>query len=126
MSSESGEMYRRHILEHYKNPRNFGAVEDPDLDHEGENPTCGDEIRVTARLDDGVIEDVRFEGHGCAISQAAASMLTEDLKGEHLGTVEDMEKDDVLDMLGIPVSPVRVKCAVLALVTLKGGLEDGA
>lgn len=126
MSSESGEMYRRHILEHYKNPRNFGAVEDPDLDEEGANPTCGDELRVTARIEDGRIADVRFEGHGCAISQAAASMLTEELVGEPLETVEGMEKDDVLDMLGIPVSPVRVKCAVLALVTLKGGVDGGS
>jgi nitrogen fixation NifU-like protein len=118
-------MYRRHILEHYKNPRNFGAVDEPDIDEDGENPTCGDELRVTAALEDGRIDAVKFEGHGCAISQAAASMLTEELQGEPVERAEGMGEDDVLDMLGIPVSPVRVKCAVLALVTLKGGLEDG-
>ncbi len=122
--SEGGGMYRKHILDHYRNPRNFGVLEPADVDREGENPTCGDEIRVTARVAGDQVEEVRFHGKGCAISQAGASMLTEELTGASLDEVRAFTKQDLLDLLGIPVSPVREKCAALALVTLKAGLED--
>ncbi|WP_181691032.1 iron-sulfur cluster assembly scaffold protein [Natronomonas sp. LN261] len=110
------DMYRQQILDHYKNPRNYGELEDPDIEHVGENPMCGDTIKMFVELaDDGdTIERVRFVGDGCAISQASASMLSGELHGKSLETVEAMDRDDVADMLGVELSPMRIKCAVLA------------
>ncbi|MFB6161067.1 MAG: iron-sulfur cluster assembly scaffold protein [Haloferacaceae archaeon] len=110
------DMYRQQILDHYRNPRNYGEMEDPTFSHVGENPSCGDTIRMDVRLaDDGeTIEAVSFSGEGCAISQASASMLTAELVGTTLGELEAMDRDDVLDLLGVDVSPMRIKCAVLA------------
>jgi nitrogen fixation NifU-like protein len=109
-------MYRQQILDHYRNPRNYGELDDATFSHVGENPSCGDTIRVDVRLaDDGeTIERVAFSGDGCAISQASASMLTSELLGKSLDDLEAMDRDDVLDMLGVDVSPMRIKCAVLA------------
>ena len=116
------DLYRQNILEHYQNPRNFGTLEHPDISAEDSNPLCGDEIRIDLQVKDGVIEDVRFSGKGCSISRAAASMLTEEIRGKTLEEVKRIGKDDVLEMLGIELGPVRLKCALLALKTLKVGV----
>jgi nitrogen fixation NifU-like protein len=110
------DMYRQQILDHYRNPRNSGELDDATFTHAGENPSCGDTIRMDVRLaDDGeTIERVSFSGDGCAISQAAASMLTERLPGTTLAELDDMDTDDVVEMLGVDISPMRIKCAVLA------------
>ncbi len=109
------------ILDHYENPRNKGVLDDPDISHEEDNPVCGDHIRVDLKVDDGIITDVRFSGRGCSISQASASMLTEEIKGKPLDEVKHWGKEKVLDMLGIPIGPVRMKCALLSLKVLKAG-----
>ena len=116
------DLYRQNILDHYQNPRNFGTLEHPDISAEDSNPLCGDEIRIDLQVKDGVIEDVRFSGKGCSISRAAASMLTEEIRGKTLEEVKRIGKDDVLEMLGIELGPVRLKCALLALKTLKVGV----
>ena len=116
------DLYRQNILEHYQNPRNFGTLEHPDISAEDSNPLCGDEIRIDLLVKGGVIEDVRFSGKGCSISRAAASMLTEEIRGKTLEEVKRIGKDDVLEMLGIELGPVRLKCALLALKTLKVGV----
>jgi nitrogen fixation NifU-like protein len=116
------DMYRQQILDHYKNPRNYGELEDATFEHVGENPMCGDTIKLFVRLDDDdVIEGVSFVGDGCAISQASASMLTGTLKGMTLDEVEELDRDDVLDMLGVEVTPMRIKCAVLAEKVIQDG-----
>jgi nitrogen fixation NifU-like protein len=115
------QFYREYILDHYKNPRNFGRLDNPDISHEEENPLCGDVVGIDLRVQDGSIEDVRFHGRGCAISQASASLLTERLKGMRLDDAKHIDKDDVLDELGIEISPARIKCALLSLKVLKAG-----
>ena len=109
-------MYRQQILDHYKNPRNYGEMDDPTFEHVGENPMCGDTIKLFVKLadDDETVEAVSFIGDGCAISQASASMLSTELRGKSLPEIREMDRDDVIEMLGIEVSPMRVKCAVLA------------
>jgi nitrogen fixation NifU-like protein len=116
-------MYRQQILDHYKNPRNYGELEDPDIEHVGENPMCGDTIKMFVQLDeDETIERVRFVGDGCAISQASASMLSGELQGMSLDAVEAMDRDDIVDMLGVELSPMRIKCAVLAEKVAQDGI----
>ena len=110
------------LLDHYKDPRNFGHLESPDVVCEEGNPSCGDQIRLEIKLKGDVIEDVRFSGKGCAISQAAASMLTEEIKGKSLDYVRKLGKREMLDILGVEVNPMRLKCALLALKVAKGGL----
>ncbi len=119
------DMYREQILDHYKHPRNYGELEDPTFTHVGENPMCGDEIRMDIALDDDneVIEEVAFTGDGCAISLASASMLTETLQGMAVEELLEMDRDDVLDLLGVDISPMRVKCAVLAEKVAQDGYE---
>ncbi|MFC7156497.1 Fe-S cluster assembly sulfur transfer protein SufU [Halomarina halobia] len=119
------DMYRQQILDHYKNPRNHGTIEDPTFSHVGENPSCGDTIRMDVRLaDDGeTIEFVSFTGDGCAISQASASMLTQQLPGMTLDELDAMDRDDVTDMLGVEISPMRIKCAVLAEKVAQDGAK---
>jgi len=114
--SMGSDMYRQQILDHYRNPRNYGEIDDPTFTHVGENPMCGDEITVDVVLaDDGeTIERAAFRGDGCAISQASASMLTGRLQGMTLAELEDLDRDDAIEMLGVDISPMRVKCAVLA------------
>jgi nitrogen fixation protein NifU and related proteins len=116
------EIYRENILDHYRNPRNRGTLEQPDVSYEDANPLCGDRIRMDFRLREGRIDQVRFTGHGCAISQAAASMLCERVEGRPLDEVKALTRDDVLEMLGIELGPVRLKCGLLALKTLKAGV----
>jgi nitrogen fixation NifU-like protein len=115
------QFYREYILDHYKNPRNFGRIEGADITHEEYNPLCGDIVGMDFRVRGGVIEDVKFHGRGCAISQASASLLTERLKGLTLDEARQVGKDDVLEELGIEISPARLKCALLSLKVLKVG-----
>jgi nitrogen fixation NifU-like protein len=115
------QFYREYILDHYKNPRNYGRLEAPEISHEEYNPLCGDLVGMDLRVADGVIQDVRFHGRGCAISQASASLLTERLKGMSLEEARTLSKEDVLDELGIDISPARLKCALLSLKVLKVG-----
>ena len=119
------QLYRENILDHYKNPRNYGAIEDADAEAEGMNPLCGDEVTITvAFADDGdTIEDVKFSGRGCAISQAATSMLTELVKGRSATEVASLPREDLLDEIGVPLTPVRLKCAILGLSTLRLALH---
>jgi nitrogen fixation NifU-like protein len=116
------DFFRQNILDHYQNPRNFGTLDHPDISAEDSNPLCGDKIRMDLLVKDGRIEDVRFTGIGCSISRAAASMLTEEIKGKTLEEVKRLSRDDVLELLGIELGPVRLKCALLALKTLKVGV----
>ena len=120
------DMYREVILEHNKHPHNAGTLERPDVTHEDSNPLCGDRIRIDLQVEGGVISDVRFLGRGCAISQAAASLLTDEIKGKSLDDVRAFSKDDMLDLIGIPLdkNPVRIKCALLGLKTLKAGVYE--
>ncbi|HWO92513.1 MAG TPA: SUF system NifU family Fe-S cluster assembly protein [Methylomirabilota bacterium] len=115
------QFYREYILDHYKNPRNYGRLEHPDITHEEDNPLCGDVVGMDFKIKDGVIEDIRFHGRGCAISQASASLLTERLKGIALEQAKKIDKNDVLGELGIQISPARIKCALLPLKVLKVG-----
>jgi nitrogen fixation protein NifU and related proteins len=120
-TSADDQFYREYILDHYKNPRNFGRLEHPDISHEEDNPLCGDVIGMDFNVRDGVIEEVKFHGRGCAISQASASLLTERLKGMSLDAAKRIGKADVLGELGIDISPARIKCALLSLKVLKVG-----
>lgn len=116
------DLYREIILDHYKNPRHKGTLDPHDFSFEDENPLCGDKIRIDVRLDeDRRVKEVAFNGRGCAISQASASMLTEAILGKSLDEVKQLTKDDVLEMLGIELGPVRLKCALLSLKVLKAG-----
>ena len=125
MGIGGSDMYRQQILDHYKNPRNYGEIEDATFTHVGENPMCGDTIEMDVVLDDDetTIEHVAFRGDGCAISQAAASMLSQELQGMDTDTLEAMDRDDIVDMLGVDISPMRVKCAVLAEKVAQDGLD---
>jgi nitrogen fixation protein NifU and related proteins len=114
------ELYRDYILEHYKNPRNFGELEQRDLEFHDHNPLCGDELGVHIRVEDGKIADLRFHGHGCAISQAAASIASEEYIGMESGRVGQLDADWVLELLGIPISAARRKCALLNLKVMRG------
>lgn len=119
---EWDELYRENILDHYKHPRDRGVLEHPDISYEDANPLCGDQLRIDIAVEDGKIAQIRHSGHGCSISQAAASMLCERMEGRPLEEVKRLTRDDVLEMLGIELGPVRLKCALLALKTLKAGV----
>jgi nitrogen fixation protein NifU and related proteins len=116
------ELYRENILDHYKFPRNRGTLENPDITYEDANPLCGDQLRIDIQVKDGRIEKIVHSGHGCSISQASASMLCERMEGKPLEEVRALGREDVLEMLGIELGPVRLKCALLALKTLKAGV----
>jgi nitrogen fixation NifU-like protein len=114
------DFYKEYILDHYRNPRNFGHLEHPTAKAEDLNPLCGDKIAMELSVGaDGKIDDVRFSGKGCAISQASASMLTESLKGKTLEEVAQLSHDVVLENVGIGISPTRMKCAMLGLKVAK-------
>jgi nitrogen fixation NifU-like protein len=121
-------MYREQILEHAKYPHNAGVLEHPDISHEEHNPLCGDRIRIDLQIEDNIITDVRFSGRGCAISQASASILTDEIKGMPVDQAKQYSKDELLDLIGIPLdkNPVRIKCALLSLKALKVGLYGTA
>lgn len=117
------DFYRENILDHGRNPRNAGVLDPADVDYEASNPLCGDRLRLTLRLDaDNRVTAIGWDGDGCAISQAAASMLGEEILGKTLDEIRTIDKQEVFDMLGIPLSMNRVKCALLGLKTLKVGL----
>ena len=116
-------MYQENILDHYKSPRNFGRIENASVHHHEKNPLCGDEIDLFLVIDeDKNVAEVKFFAHGCAISQASASMLTEQIKGKSIEELKKLTKENILEMLGIPISPVRLKCAILSLDTLKNSI----
>jgi nitrogen fixation NifU-like protein len=120
----SDDLYREVILDHYKNPRGFGSLEPCDAKAEGQNPLCGDEVSITVRFDgDSRIEEIAFEGRGCAISQAATSMLMEMVEGKTVEEVAALTKDDLLEEIHVPLSPIRLKCALLGLGVLKVALH---
>jgi nitrogen fixation NifU-like protein len=118
-------LYREVILDHYKNPRGHGVIENADAEAEGQNPLCGDEVSIYVAFgEDGeTIDDVKFSGRGCAISQAATSMLMEMTKGRTASEVAVLDKDELLAEIGVPLTPVRLKCAMLGLTTLKVALH---
>jgi nitrogen fixation NifU-like protein len=113
------DFYKEYILDHYRNPRNFGELERCDRSAEDLNPLCGDRIRFELQIEDGVVKDVRFSGKGCAISQASASMLSEDIKGLRVEEVARLPVETVLENVGIGISPARMKCATLGLKVIK-------
>jgi nitrogen fixation NifU-like protein len=117
------DLYREVIIEHYKNPGYRGSLDPHDISFEDENPLCGDQIRIDLRVDEnGVITEAAFDGHGCAISQASADLLLESIIGKSVEDVKTLSKTDILDMLGIELGPVRLKCALLPLKILKAGV----
>ncbi len=115
-------IYREIILDHYQNPRNRGILDPADYTYEDTNPLCGDEVRIDVRVTDDRVADVKFSGRGCAVSQASASILTEMVEGKTLAEVKTITKEDLLDEIGIPVSPARMSCALLGLKVLKAGI----
>jgi nitrogen fixation NifU-like protein len=116
------DFYRENILDHYRQPRNAGTLDNATHSHEENNPLCGDVIRMDLHVnEDDVIEEVAFSGKGCAISQASASMLTEMIKGKSLAEAKQIGKEEILETLGIDIGPVRMKCALLSLKVLKAG-----
>ena len=123
--SEFDQLYREVILDHYKNPRGHGVIEDADVEVEGQNPLCGDEVSISVRFaaDGETIDEVKFSGRGCAISQAATSMLMDMATGRTATEVATMDKDELLEEIGIQLSPIRLKCALLGLTTLKVALH---
>lgn len=118
------DLYRDYILEHYRRPHNFGTLEAPDASFEGNNPLCGDRITMMLGIDDGKVAEVAFTGRGCAISQASASLLTDEIKGKSVEEVERLTPDDLLELLGIEISPARLKCALLSLDTVAHALAE--
>ena len=117
------DLYREVIIEHYKNPGYRGHLDPHDIQFEDNNPLCGDHIEITLQVgDDGTVKDARFDGHGCAISQASADLLIESIIGKPLDEVKQLNKDSILELLGIELGPVRLKCALLSLKVLKAGV----
>jgi nitrogen fixation NifU-like protein len=116
------DLYRDFILEHYKRPKNFGELDPHDLEAHEHNPLCGDELGVHIRVADGRVEDLRFHGHGCAISQASASIASEELIGMDVAAVATLDADWMLELLGIPISATRRKCALLSLKAMRAAI----
>ena len=117
------DLYREVIIDHYKNPAYRGQLDPHDFSFEDENPLCGDQLRIDLRVDEqDMVTEAAFSGHGCAISQASADLLLESIVGKHLSDVRELKKQDILDLLGIELSPVRLKCALLSLKVLKAGV----
>ena len=118
------DLYRDYILEHYRRPHNFGVLDEPSATYEGANPLCGDRITMQLAVHDGVVTEVGLTGRGCAISQASASLLTDEIKGKPVGDVVCLGASDLLDLLGIEISPARLKCAMLSFDSLQHLLDE--
>jgi len=118
------DLYRDYILEHYRRPHNFGVIDEPSATFEGSNPLCGDRITMQLAVRDGVVREIGFTGRGCAISQASASLLTDEVKGKTLDEVAGVQAVDLLELLGIEISPARLKCAMLSFDSLQHLLAD--
>ncbi|RLT43707.1 MAG: SUF system NifU family Fe-S cluster assembly protein [Chloroflexi bacterium] len=116
------QLYREAILDHYKHPRRKGHIAAPDIHYHDTNPFCGDEVTIELKVADGVVVDAAFDGRGCAISQASASMIMEEIVGMTVADLKEWGKEEILDLLGIEIGPVRLKCALLPLKALKAGL----
>lgn len=119
------DFYRENILDHYKHPHNYGLLDPNDAQAEGQNPLCGDEVTVSMRFgaDGETIEEIGFEGRGCAVSQASTSMLTDLIKGRKASEVAAFDQQEILGEVGIPLTPVRMKCAILGLGVVKVALH---
>lgn len=115
-------LYREYIIDHYKNPRNFGELEQRDAEFEDQNPLCGDELGVQIKLDGDRVSDLRFHGQGCAISQATASIISDELKGKTVSEISELDRHFVVEELGIDLSPTRLKCGLLSLKVVQGAL----
>ena len=120
------DLYRDYILEHYRHPHNFGILDEPTASYEGSNPLCGDRITMMLGVSCGIVREVAFTGRGCAISQASASLLTDEIKGKSVAEVEKITPDDLLDLIGVEISPARLKCALLSLDTVAHALAEEA
>lgn len=117
------DLYREQILDHYRNPHNHGELDPHDASFEDTNPLCGDKVRIDLRIVDNSVSEIAFSGRGCAISQASTSILTDLVLGQSLEDIMSFDRDELLDELGIPISPARVKCALLGLHVLKGAID---
>ena len=124
LGDEEEEIYRENIIDHFKNPRNYGEIVEAEIKHSELNSVCGDMIRLFVKLKEGKVEDVKFKGNGCAISMAATSMMTEILKEKTLEEIKKLKKEDIFEMLGIKLGVVRMKCGLLCLNTLMKGVEQ--
>lgn len=113
------DLYRENIIQHYKHPQNYGVLENADINMHAKNPSCGDELFLFLQTQDGKIKDIKWKGEGCAISQAATSMLSQEIKNKSLQEISKMSEQDIRDMLGVDISPARQKCAFLSLTTLQ-------
>lgn len=118
------DMYAENILDHYRNPKNFGKLENADAKSRELNPLCGDEYEFNLKFSDGIVKDVKFNGDGCAISMASASMLSEFVKGRKISEAKKISPEDIFKLLGITVSPARIKCALLPLQVLENCIKD--
>lgn len=118
------DIYREQILDLVRNPHNHGTLDPSDASYEDTNPLCGDRVRIDLRIADQAVEDIRFSGRGCAISQASASLLTDMVKGQSLADVDAITNDDILDELGVDISPARIKCALLGLHVLRIAVDE--
>jgi nitrogen fixation NifU-like protein len=118
------DLYRDYILEHYRHPHNFGVLDTPSASYEGANPLCGDRITMQIAVADGQVTGVAFTGRGCAISQASASLLTDEVRGKSVDEVAKIGATDLLDLLGIDISPARLKCAMLSFDSLQHLLDE--
>lgn len=122
---ESEDIYREIIIEHSKNPLNYGKIENPDVTFHDANPLCGDSIDIDIKIDDNKVTDIKFHGKGCAICMASSSVLTENVKGKDIEKIKDLEKNDILSELGLErLQAVRVKCATLSLKVFKSALYN--
>lgn len=126
------ELYREYLLDHYKNPKNFGEIKNPDIHKHDNNPLCGDDVEIFAKIDgkkgdkkkDESISEIKFKGHGCVICMASASILMDGLEGKKLKDIQKMETSDMLKLLGIELTPTRIKCMMLPLVAVKKGIIE--
>lgn len=117
-------IYSKRLLDHYGHPRNLGKLENADISRERNSPVCGDVVRLDVRLEDGHVSDARFSGRGCVVSMASASMLTEKIKGKTVMELRALQDEDILEMLGVPLGPVRTKCGLLPLRVLQTALDQ--